>query len=232
MAAGLGFKTFTTGEVLTAADTNGYLMQGILVFATAAARDAAITSPQEGQACYLKSTDAVLTYSGSAWVAVGGGGGMTLISTTTLTGSSVTLSSIPQTYKNLQLIIRNFKPATDGIGLVGRFNGDANARYNTLEYAPSSNNNTFTATVFYMGETNDNSVATGLTTFNVYDYTNTTTWKYANNLALTVNSTTTANFFWSSYANFYNQIDAISSIYLAPSSGNFTSGTALLYGVS
>ena len=72
MAAGLGFKTFTTGEVLTAADTNGYLMQGILVFATAAARDAAITSPQEGQACYLKSTDAVLTYSGSAWVAVGG----------------------------------------------------------------------------------------------------------------------------------------------------------------
>ena len=72
MAAGLGFKTFTTGEVLTAANVNGYLMQGILVFATAAARDSAITSPQEGQACYLKDTDAVLTYSGSTWVAVGG----------------------------------------------------------------------------------------------------------------------------------------------------------------
>ena len=68
MAAGLGFKTFTTGEVLTAADTNGYLMQGVLVFANAAARDAAITSPQEGQCCYLKDTDAVLTYSGAAWV--------------------------------------------------------------------------------------------------------------------------------------------------------------------
>jgi hypothetical protein len=38
------------------------------VFASAAARDAAITSPQEGQCCYLKDTDAVLTYSGSAWV--------------------------------------------------------------------------------------------------------------------------------------------------------------------
>ena len=46
MAAGLGFKTFTTGEVLTAADTNGYLMQGINVFASTAARNAAITSPQ------------------------------------------------------------------------------------------------------------------------------------------------------------------------------------------
>jgi hypothetical protein len=74
MAAGLGFKTFTTGEVLTAGDVNGYLMQGILVFASAAARDAAITSPQEGQACYLKDTNATQTYSGSAWVAVGGSG--------------------------------------------------------------------------------------------------------------------------------------------------------------
>ena len=68
MAAGLGFKTFTTGEVLTAGDVNGYLMQGVLVFASAAARDAAITAPQEGQCCYLKDTDAVLTYSGAAWV--------------------------------------------------------------------------------------------------------------------------------------------------------------------
>jgi hypothetical protein len=74
MAAGLGFKDFVTGEVLTAADVDGYLMQGIWVFASAAARDAAVTSPQEGNACYLKDTNEVLTYSGSAWVAVGGAG--------------------------------------------------------------------------------------------------------------------------------------------------------------
>jgi hypothetical protein len=77
MAAGLGFKDFTTGEVLTAADVDGYLMQGIWVFASAAARDAAVTSPQEGNACYLKDTNQVLTYSGSAWVAVGGGSPLT-----------------------------------------------------------------------------------------------------------------------------------------------------------
>jgi hypothetical protein len=69
MAAGLGFKTFTTGEVLTAADTNGYLMQGVLVFASSAARAAAITSPQEGQYSYLKDTNATEYYDGSAWVA-------------------------------------------------------------------------------------------------------------------------------------------------------------------
>jgi hypothetical protein len=73
MAAGQGFKTFATGDVLTAADTNGYLMQGVWTFANAAARDAAVTSPQEGNVCYLKDTDAIMTYSGSAWVAVGGG---------------------------------------------------------------------------------------------------------------------------------------------------------------
>ncbi len=68
MAAGLGFKTFTTGEVLTAADTNGYLMQGILVFASSAARASAVTSPQEGQYSYLKDTNALEYYDGATWV--------------------------------------------------------------------------------------------------------------------------------------------------------------------
>jgi hypothetical protein len=73
MAAGLGFKTFTTGEVLTAADTNGYLMQGVLVFASSAARASAITSPQEGQYSYLKDTNATEYYDGAAWTAAATG---------------------------------------------------------------------------------------------------------------------------------------------------------------
>jgi hypothetical protein len=71
MAAGLGFKDFVTGEVLTAADVDGYLMQGVWVFADAAARTAAVTSPQEGNMSYLKDTNSTEYYSGSAWVAVG-----------------------------------------------------------------------------------------------------------------------------------------------------------------
>jgi hypothetical protein len=74
MAAGLGFKTFNTGEVLTAGDVNGYLMQGVLVFASAAARDAAITSPQEGQFAYTKDTNGLWYYDGAAWVASGATG--------------------------------------------------------------------------------------------------------------------------------------------------------------
>jgi hypothetical protein len=75
MAAGLGFKDFVTGEVLTAADVDGYLMQNVWVFANAAARTAAVTSPQEGNFSYLKDTNSTEYYTGSAWVAVGGGGG-------------------------------------------------------------------------------------------------------------------------------------------------------------
>ena len=74
MAAGLGFKTFTTGEVLTAGDVNGYLMQGVLVFASAAARNAAITSPQEGQFAFTKDTNGLWYYDGAAWVASGATG--------------------------------------------------------------------------------------------------------------------------------------------------------------
>jgi hypothetical protein len=72
MAAGLGYKEFTTGDVLTAADANGYLAsQVVMVFASAAARTSAIASPQEGMISYLKDTNSTEYYSGSAWVAVG-----------------------------------------------------------------------------------------------------------------------------------------------------------------
>jgi len=66
MPAG-GFKTFVAGEILTSSDTNDYLMQGILVFADASARNAAITSPVEGQFAYLSDVNELSFYDGSAW---------------------------------------------------------------------------------------------------------------------------------------------------------------------
>ena len=74
--AGAGYRTFSAGEVLTASNVQTYLMdQAIPVFADATARDAAITSPAEGQFAFLKDTDAFQVYTGSAWVAAGGAGG-------------------------------------------------------------------------------------------------------------------------------------------------------------
>jgi hypothetical protein len=119
MAAGLGFKTFVTGDVLTASDTNGYLMQGVLVFASAAARSSAITSPQEGQTTYLKDTDNIDVYSGSAWVTKSASSSTpkvlqvvsatttttTVISSTTLTDTTITASITPTLATSKILVI-------------------------------------------------------------------------------------------------------------------------------
>lgn len=70
MAANAGFRTFVSGDVLTAAQVNDYLQtQVIATFADATARDAAITSPSEGQHAFLKDTDSFVYYDGSSWVA-------------------------------------------------------------------------------------------------------------------------------------------------------------------
>jgi hypothetical protein len=75
---GLGRKTFTAGDILTAAQVQGYLQdQTIMVFASSAARGSAIASPSQGMFAYLTSDSTLYTYDGSAWVAFtsGGGGG-------------------------------------------------------------------------------------------------------------------------------------------------------------
>jgi hypothetical protein len=95
MAAGQGFKTFTTGEVLTAGDVNGYLMQGINVFTNATARDAAITAPAEGQFAFTKDNNSLWYYDGAAWVASGATGdieGVTATSPLTGGGTSGTVT--------------------------------------------------------------------------------------------------------------------------------------------
>jgi len=110
MAAPLGFKTFTTGEVLTAADTNGYFMQGVLVFASAAARTSALPSPFDGQVSYLKDTDIVQIYNGSAWV---GASGLTLLGTNTFTtASAVIFDSVFSSAYNNYLLVFNITAAT------------------------------------------------------------------------------------------------------------------------
>jgi hypothetical protein len=106
MAAGQGFKTFTTGEVLTAGDVNGYLMQGINVFTNATARDAAITAPAEGQFAFTKDNNSLWYYDGAAWVASGATGdieGVTASSPLTGGGTSGTVTVGIQSASTSQL---------------------------------------------------------------------------------------------------------------------------------
>lgn len=62
------FKTFVSGEILTASDVNTQIMgQQITVFEDAAARDLAITDPVHGQFAFLKDDDALIFYDGDDW---------------------------------------------------------------------------------------------------------------------------------------------------------------------
>jgi len=84
-----GFKVFGVGEVLTAADVNDYLMEQIVgIFADSTARDAQIISPVEGQFCFLKDTNVLQFYNGSAWTSFIGDGDITAVNTSATSGLS------------------------------------------------------------------------------------------------------------------------------------------------
>jgi hypothetical protein len=66
------FKTFINGFPLSGSELNQYLMsQSIAVFVDATARDAAITSPIDGQYAHLTGTDTLTRYNGTAWESFG-----------------------------------------------------------------------------------------------------------------------------------------------------------------
>ena len=63
------YKVFANGNTLPASDLQTNLMQQVIaVFADATARDAAITSPVDGQFAYLTGTSALVNYNGAAWI--------------------------------------------------------------------------------------------------------------------------------------------------------------------
>jgi hypothetical protein len=84
-----GYRDFQTGEVLTAANVNDFLMeQAVMTFADAAARDTALTSVlREGMVAYLQDTDEVVKYDGSAWTSVGEPSGLVAVKHALFTGT-------------------------------------------------------------------------------------------------------------------------------------------------
>jgi hypothetical protein len=90
--SGLGFKTWVAGDVLSAADVNGYLMkQAVMRFADASARTSAIGTPTAGMLSYLVDTDSLEKYTGSAWASISNPGDITAVTAGTgLSGGGTT----------------------------------------------------------------------------------------------------------------------------------------------
>ena len=311
MAAGQGFKTFTTGEVLSASDVNGYLMQGVLVFASATARDAAITSPQEGQFAYTKDTNGLWYYDGATWVASGatgdiegvtagvgisGGGtsgtvtitnsmataidakgdlvvgtaadtfsrlavgsndtvltadsttatglkwaspaasgGFTLISSTSLSGASVTVSSIPSTYTHLMVIFQKVFCNSNDYPLKFQLNGDTGGNYpynsiysysGTVSASASTGNDNFQ--IFSRMRNAADTKLNLFGTYWIYDYTTSTNKGLQANIYSADSGGNTV--FSTGYGN-YSSSSAITSITAIAGGVNFSGGTMYVYGV-
>jgi len=161
-------------------------------------------------------------------------GGMTVIASGSLTGAQVNLTSIPATYKNLRLVVRNYIPASDGDVLAFRLQNDTNARYQTNSTQTSPRNAaSFAASLFFVNASQDDTVSESLIVLDFHDYANTLTWKMASILAINNNQSTNTNFNWVNGAGVYNQTGAISEINLFNNNaGSFNGGTYILYGVS
>jgi len=180
----------------------------------------------------IGSTGQVLTVSGGvpAW-ATASSGGMDLISTTTLSGTTTTISSIPATYKNLQVVVRNPDSNNNPVYMKLRFNSDSNTRYREIQSYGITSDLSMNDTSIDVAFNFNTTTTEGIAVIDFYDYANTTTFKIGHSLSI-VNDTTDATLIDVRTFDFcYNQLSAISSLTFVANVGSFTAGTVLLYGV-
>lgn len=171
------------------------------------------------------------TATGLKW-ATAASGGMTVLASGTLSGSAVNLTSISGSYKNLQLVIRNFRGTTDGRSLRGRFNNDVGNNYlqNDYDAAPLVDT-AYTSSELTIAPATDSTTNNGIVVWEIFDYANTSTWKLSSSKCLNSGNATPTAVTNTKIDNFYNSTSAITEINLSPSSSTFSAGTYTLYGV-
>ena len=165
------------------------------------------------------------------WAAAADSGAFTELASGTLSGASLDLQSISGSYRHLQLILRNYDPASSNSQLRVRFNNDSTANryvsYDIAGSAGSAYNLDYIDLVGYQVDTPND----GLVIIDVPDYANASTWKTLNSYSMSNNAGTPANLNFYQRNGFYNQTAAITRVTVFPNTGNFAGGTYSLYGV-
>jgi hypothetical protein len=214
-----------TNSMATAIDAKGDLIAG-----TAADTFARLAIGTDGQ---ILTADAAES-TGMKWAAPASGGGLTLISTTALSGSTVTMSTISSAYKNLRLIIKDvYATVNDDIQI--RFNSDTGSNYS---YSRVRNIGTTLAGGNGVGgtfipvtaaiTTNNTALEKGFADVSILRYTDTDQQEIISTSYCYQGSLPT----YYSVSGVYNKSAAITSITLFMGSGNYSGGTAYLYGES
>jgi hypothetical protein len=209
----------TSGDVtVTNSMATAFTTSGDLIQATGSGTFARLGTGTNGQ--YLTTNGTT-----NSWGSISAGG-LTLLSTTTLSGATTTVSGISQDYKDLKILV--IKAISSNISEIAGFrvNGDAGSNYAYEAYPGYNNQN---QTVVYYGLT-----------------TTSTDYDKSHSAEITINRYTETEtkfmpFISYQYGGSYrtqigvgrwNNTAAITSITLTAGAGTFSSGTVYIYGVS
>jgi len=156
-------------------------------------------------------------------------GGMTLISTTSLSGATVTLSSIPQTYVSLYLVMTGLTNTGGNGGNRIAFNNVTNLTNKTGVFNSSVNQRTLTYLELGEGGSTLRTDTNNIFVVTVDNYTSTTNYKTGKLYGSSLSESSVRNQF--QFAHVFLSNTALTSIVISNDGGNLSTGTALLYGV-
>jgi hypothetical protein len=158
-------------------------------------------------------------------------GGMTLLSTTTLSGATVSISGISGSYVNLFIIVHGMTNATAGGSFRCAPNGTTNITSQFQTAGAGSVNTTNNSYMRFHTSSFDNSNtnANNVWAINIYNYANSTNYKAFDISGNWIASDATQVCQMSKGAIITNS--AITSLVFSNSGGNLSTGTVLIYGV-
>ena len=210
-----------TNDMATTIAAKGDILAG-----TANDAYSALTVGTNGQVLTAASGQAT----GLEW-ATPAAGGMTVIASGNLSGSSTTISSIPATYNNLQLIVRDFYTLDNASALWFRLNGNSTAGSYTecIITGGSADVNTYTTSRTFINTFLE--ATTDVNTYvhlNLIDYTNSMNKYFEFGSSRTV----PANFGNATGFGTFINTSAISSITISNENAiSVSGGSYILYGV-
>jgi hypothetical protein len=173
------------------------------------------------------------------WQAPASGGGITLLSTTSLSGSSVTVSSISQAYKNLVIYVKDMTFASGEARLQLRLNGDTGGNY--IDGYITSNGRQL-PTMVSNGSDSDHMRITGLqprldaanffAELVIPDYTNATTAKIIKSTSKLNDQDDSSKMVSFGAGAWSKAPEAINSITIFLSASTLSAGSIEIYGVN
>jgi hypothetical protein len=215
-------------ELVPLADAIGkgqYTAKGALLSATAASTPGVLAVGANDTVLTADSSEAT----GLKWAAPAAGG-MTLISTTTLSGATTTLSSIPQTYNSLYIVVTGMTNNTSNKGFRLSPNDVTNLSDWTGVRAGTAVNTLNSQIYLSTGTDTLRTDADNVWTIQINNYTSSTSYKTFNFVGSFLNhlSTRTTN----SIGGAFRSNTAITSlVFDVERTETFATGTVLLYGV-